>query len=169
MPGHGLGHTARVPNCALGLSTVWDTRGLSRTVPDRAQFWTHKGLVPFRALGAELSVLREEPSRGRAQFWTRDGLIPNHARARSGTLNACPEPCLGKIYILGHAGDYPEPSPPITMIDSASGHGSGQSGCVPFCARSGTEWDGHSLGHNRGGAQSARANFDVAQHLNCLR
>ncbi|KAI8506509.1 Glutamate receptor 1 [Branchiostoma belcheri] len=34
------------------------------------------------------------------------------------------------------------------MIDSASGHGSGQSGCVPFCARSGTEWDGHSLGHN---------------------
>ncbi|KAI8487517.1 hypothetical protein Bbelb_347510 [Branchiostoma belcheri] len=33
--------------------------------------------------------------------------------------------------------------PPITMIDSTSGHGSGQPGCVLFCARSGTEWDGH--------------------------
>ncbi|KAI8509470.1 hypothetical protein Bbelb_133180 [Branchiostoma belcheri] len=103
MPGHGLGHTARVPNRALGLSTVLDTRGLSRIVPDRTQFWTHKGLVPFRALGVELIVLREEPSRGRAQFWTRDGLVPNHARARSGTLSACPEPCLGTKHSLGHA------------------------------------------------------------------
>ncbi|KAI8498151.1 hypothetical protein Bbelb_240950 [Branchiostoma belcheri] len=40
--------------------------------------------------------------------------------------------------------------PPITMIDSTSGHGSGQSGCVPFCARSGTVWDGHSLEHITG-------------------
>ncbi|KAI8486033.1 hypothetical protein Bbelb_361330 [Branchiostoma belcheri] len=161
MPGHGLGHTARVPNRALGLSTVRDTRGLSRTVPDRAQFWTHKGLVPFRALGVELIVLREEPSRGRAQFWTRDGLVPNHARARSGTLSACPEPCLGTKHSLGHADalsqtvlghglGHKRVSQTVLGENLHSGTRGGLARTVPdrtqFSTR--TEWDGHSLGHN---------------------
>ncbi|KAI8478554.1 E3 ubiquitin-protein ligase znrf3 [Branchiostoma belcheri] len=49
------------------------------------------------------------------------------------------------------------------MIDRASGHGSGQSGCVPFCACSGTEWDGHSLGHNMAAAAERSSNeyFDM--------
>ncbi|KAI8499141.1 hypothetical protein Bbelb_229050 [Branchiostoma belcheri] len=80
VPGHGLGHSVRVPNRAWRLSTVLDTR------------------------------------------WP------------------CPKPCL---------------VPPITKT---SGHGSGQSGRVPFCARSGTEWDGHSLGQARFGTKQQPAN-----------
>ncbi|KAI8493932.1 hypothetical protein Bbelb_282790 [Branchiostoma belcheri] len=130
---HGLGHSARAPNHARGLSAVWDTRGLSQTVPGRAQFRTDEGRVPFRALGAELRVLREEPT--------------HCARAQFGTLGACPKPCLGTEQFWTRGGHCPKPClvPPITMIDSTSGHGLGQSGCVPFCARSGTVWDRHEV------------------------
>ncbi|KAI8522009.1 hypothetical protein Bbelb_017630 [Branchiostoma belcheri] len=45
------------------------------------------------------------------------------------------------------------------MIDSTSWNSIGQSGCVPFCARSGTERDGHGLGHSKKGDRPVCGNY----------
>ncbi|KAI8503662.1 hypothetical protein Bbelb_186330 [Branchiostoma belcheri] len=90
VPNHAWARFGTHDACPKPCLTFWDTRGLSRTVPDRAQFWTHKGLVPFRALGVELIVLREEPSRALpgtvldSQAVSRS--VPAQARNGTGTV-----------------------------------------------------------------------------------
>ncbi|KAI8522236.1 hypothetical protein Bbelb_019900 [Branchiostoma belcheri] len=80
------------------------------------------------------------------------------ANLHYGTRGDCTEPCLTGT-VPDTQGPCPKPCliPPITMIDSTSGHGSGQSGCVPFCARPGKVWNRHGLG---------QARFGTQQHLN---
>ncbi|KAI8482820.1 hypothetical protein Bbelb_394820 [Branchiostoma belcheri] len=104
MPGHGLGHTARVPNRASGLSTVWDMWGLSRTVPDRAQFWTHKGLVvsqtvpvPFRTVWDTRRVSQTMPKHGLGQG-IRVSQTMLSPQARFGTRAECLRPCPSMVW-----------------------------------------------------------------------